>query len=214
VGDNYKHHFELTDEIDFEKGARLAKARFAVIMNETAKKEREIMNLMLDNAAEFGYTEVGVPQVASQDTLLCAGQLPKFADDVFKLDSRADIAAENNEDLKDLYLIPTAETQLANLYRGQIIDEQLPLKYCAYTRCFRSEAGSGGRDTRGLIRMHEFGKVELFQYVEPETSMDALEEMCEASEAVLRKLKLPYRKLLLCTGDMGAGARKTYDLEV
>ncbi|MDH2926943.1 serine--tRNA ligase [Lonepinella koalarum] len=199
---------QLNGGLDFAAGVKLSGARFAVMKGQIAKMHRALTQFMLDlHTEQHGYTEAYVPYLVNHDTLYGTGQLPKFGEDLFHtkpLDGEVPYA-----------LIPTAEVPVTNLVRDEILDaEQLPLKMTAHTPCFRSEAGSYGRDTRGLIRMHQFDKVELVQIVEPETSMQALEELTGHAEKVLQLLNLPYRKVLLCTGDMGFGSCKTYDLEV
>ncbi|MCY4600511.1 MAG: serine--tRNA ligase [Acidobacteria bacterium] len=191
--------------LDFERAARLAGARFAVLTGAGARLARALINFMLDlHTGEHGYTEVEPPFLASSDALTGTGNLPKFEDDLFKIAGHW-----------DLYLIPTAEVPLCNLHRGEILDGRaLPVKYVAYTPCFRSEAGSYGKDVRGLIRQHQFDKVELVAYATPDTSWDVHEALTRHAEEVLKRLGLPYRTMLLCTGDMGFAASKTYDLEV
>ena len=191
--------------LDFERAAKLAGARFAVLTGAGARLARALINFMLDlHTSEHGYTEVEPPFLAGSDALTGTGNLPKFEADLFK------IAGE-----WDLYLIPTAEVPLCNLHRGEILDGRtLPVWYVAYTPCFRSEAGSYGKDVRGLIRQHQFDKVELVAYATPETSWDVHEALTRHAEEVLKRLGLPYRTMLLCTGDMGFAASKTYDLEV
>jgi seryl-tRNA synthetase len=191
--------------IDFERATKISGTRFAVLMGAGAQLERALINFMLTlHSNEHGYTEVEPPFLVSSATLYGTGQLPKFEQDLFK------IAGE-----WDLYLIPTAEVPVTNLYRGEILDGRtLPLKYTSYTPCFRSEAGSYGADTRGLIRQHQFDKVELVKFAAPETSYDELEGLTANAEKVLQLLDLPYRTMLLCTGDMGFSAAKTYDIEV
>jgi seryl-tRNA synthetase len=191
--------------IDFERGVKLAGARFSVLMGAGARLARALMNFMLDlHTVEHDYTEVDPPLLANVDSLTGTGQLPKFEKDLFKI-----------ADDWTLYLIPTAEVPLANLHRGEILDGRaLPLKYTAYTPCFRSEAGSYGADVRGLIRQHQFGKVELVAYTRPEQSYEMLETITRQAELVLQRLGLPYRTVVLCTRDMGFAAAKTYDIEV
>jgi len=191
--------------IDFERGARLAGARFTVLSGAGARLSRALINFMLDlHTKEHGYREVEPPFLANTDTLKGTAQLPKFEQDLFK------IAGD-----WDLYLIPTAEVPLTNLHRGEIIDgRELPIRYTAYTPCFRSEAGSYGQDVRGLIRQHQFDKVELVKLTMPEQSYDELESLTLNAEEVLKRLELPYRTMALCTGDMGFSAAKTYDIEV
>jgi seryl-tRNA synthetase len=203
-----KPHWDLGSElgiIDFERATKISGTRFAFLMGAGARLERALINFMLSlHSNEHGYTEVEPPFLVSSSTLYGTGQLPKFEQDLFK------IAGE-----WDLYLIPTAEVPVTNLYRGEIIDgRKLPLKYTSYTPCFRSEAGSYGADTRGLIRQHQFDKVELVKFAMPETSYDELEGLTANAEKVLQLLKLPYRTVVLCTGDMGFSAAKTYDIEV
>ena len=203
-----KAHWDLGPElgiIDFERATKISGTRFAFLMGAGAQLERALINFMLSlHANEHGYTEVQPPFLVSSGTLYGTGQLPKFGQDLFK------IAGE-----WDLYLIPTAEVPVTNLYRGEILDgKRLPLKYTAYTPCFRSEAGSYGADTRGLIRQHQFDKVELVKFATPETSYDELESLTANAEKVLQLLGLPYRTMVLSTGDMGFSAAKTYDIEV
>ncbi|RTZ64395.1 MAG: serine--tRNA ligase [Aquificaceae bacterium] len=191
--------------MDFEVAAKLTGSRFVVMRGAMARLHRALIQFMLDtHSMEHGYSEVYVPYMVNEDSLYGTGQLPKFAEDLFKL-----------EDERDFYLIPTAEVPVTNMIRGDILDaEQLPMKYTAHTPCFRSEAGSYGRDTRGLIRQHQFEKVELIQFVKPEDSWDALEELRGHAETILQKLGLAYRTVILCSGDTGFSAKKTYDLEV
>jgi seryl-tRNA synthetase len=203
-----KAHWDLGPElgvIDFERATKISGARFAVLMGAGAQLERALINFMLNlHSTEHGYTEVEPPFLVSASTLYGTGQLPKFEQDLFK------IAGE-----WDLYLIPTAEVPVTNLYRGEILDGRLlPLKYTAYTPCFRSEAGSYGADVRGLIRQHQFDKVELVKFTTPETSYDELESLTANAERILQLLGLPYRTVVLSTGDMGFSAAKTYDIEV
>lgn len=203
-----KPHWDLGPElgiIDFERATKISGTRFAFLMGAGAQLERALINFMLSlHANEHGYTEVQPPFLVSSATLYGTGQLPKFGQDLFK------IAGE-----WDLYLIPTAEVPVTNLYRGEILDgKRLPLKYTAYTPCFRSEAGSYGADTRGLIRQHQFDKVELVKFTTPDTSYDELESLTANAEKVLQLLGLPYRTMVLSTGDMGFSAAKTYDIEV
>ena len=203
-----KAHWDSGPElgiIDFERATRVSGSRFAFLMGDGAKLERALINFMLElHSTHHGYTEVEPPFLVSGSTLYGTGQLPKFGPDLFK------VAGE-----WDLYLIPTAEVPVTNLYRGEILDgRQLPLKYTAYTPCFRSEAGSYGSDVRGLIRQHQFDKVELVKFATPDTSYDELESLTANAERVLQLLQLPYRTMALCTGDMGFSASKTYDIEV
>ncbi|ASA54764.1 serine--tRNA ligase [Vibrio gazogenes] len=205
---------EMGDGLDFASATKITGARFIVMKGQFARLHRAIAQFMLDLHSDLhGYTEMYVPYLVNADTLYGTGQLPKFGKDLFHTEPLAEKV--NDEEPRRLSLIPTAEVPLTNLVRGSILDEaELPLKMTAHTPCFRSEAGSYGRDTRGLIRMHQFDKVELVQITRPEDSMNALEELTGHAERVLQLLELPYRKVILCTGDMGFGARKTYDLEV
>ena len=201
-------HWELGPAlgiIDFERAVRMAAARFAVLTGTGARLARALINFMLDlHTGEHAYTEIEPPFLANADALTGTGNLPKFEQDLFK------VAGD-----WDLYLIPTAEVPLCNLHRKEILDGRLlPARYVAYTPCFRSEAGSYGKDVRGLIRQHQFDKVELVAYATPETSWEVHEELTLHAEEVLKRLGLPYRTVLLCTGDMGFAAAKTYDLEV
>jgi seryl-tRNA synthetase len=191
--------------IDFERGTKLAGARFTVLSGAGARLSRALINFMLDlHTREHGYREIEPPFLANTDTLKGTGQLPKFEQDLFK------IAGD-----WDLYLIPTAEVPLTNLHRGEILDgRELPIRYTAYTPCFRSEAGSYGQDVRGLIRQHQFDKVELVALTTPEQSYEELESLTLNAEDVLTRLELPYRTMALCTGDLGFSAAKTYDIEV
>ena len=191
--------------LDFERATKISGARFAVLMDAGAQLERALINFMLNlHSSAHGYTEVEPPFLVNSATLYGTGQLPKFEQDLFK------IAGE-----WDLFLIPTAEVPVTNLYRGEILDGRLlPLRYTAYTPCFRSEAGSYGTDVRGLIRQHQFDKVELVKFTTPEQSYDELEKLTLDAERVLQLLGLPYRTVLLCTGDMGFASAKTYDIEV
>jgi len=190
--------------IDFERAVTIAGARFAVLRGAGAALERALTSFMLDlHTREHGYTEILPPALVNTASLEGTGQLPKFADDLFHLEST------------DLFLSPTAEVQLTNLHRGDVLDEDmLPRKYCAFTPCFRAEAGSYGKDVRGLIRLHQFHKVELVQLTRPDRSPEALEELTGHAEAVLQRLDLPYRAVSLCTGDLGFSAARTTDLEV
>jgi seryl-tRNA synthetase len=200
------HHSlgEDADLFDFERGAKITGARFVVLKGQAARMNRALMAFMLDLAVSNGYHEVVPPFIVNEESLLGTGQLPKFADDLFRL------AKPDN-----YYLIPTAEVPVTNLHRDEILTaEALPARYTAYTPCFRAEAGSYGRDTRGLIRQHQFEKVELVQLVRPEESEQAHDDLTEHAEQVLQQLELPYRKMVLCSGDIGFGAMKCYDLEV
>ncbi len=215
-----KDHVDLAIPLglDFDSAAKLTGSRFAVLHGQVARLHRALAQFMLDNHIQIGYHEVAVPFIVNADSMRGTGQLPKFEADLFKVprkvggddqDESVEAAYEN------FYLIPTAEVPVTNLMRDTITpSEQLPKKFVAHTPCFRSEAGSYGRDTRGMIRQHQFEKVELVQITKPEASMAALEELTAHAEAILQKLELPYRKVLLCTGDMGFGSLKTYDLEV
>lgn len=219
VGEPKQYDFEVKDHVDvaaglangldFDSGAKLTGARFVVMKGGIARLNRALTQFMLDlHTEQHGYQETNVPYIVNHDTLYGTGQLPKFGEDLFHVEGES-------QDKVALSLIPTAEVPLTNLARDEILDESvLPWKLTAHTPCFRSEAGSHGRDTRGLIRQHQFDKVELVQLVRPEHSMQALEELTGHAEKVLQLLELPYRKVLLCTGDMGFGACKTYDLEV
>ncbi|UFH51403.1 serine--tRNA ligase [Pseudomonas sp. KNUC1026] len=193
--------------LDFESAAQLSGARFAVLRGPIARLHRALAQFMLNlHVNEHGYEECYTPYLVQAPALQGTGQLPKFEEDLFKI---------TREGEADLYLIPTAEVSLTNLVAGRIVDaKELPLKLCAHTPCFRSEAGASGRDTRGMIRQHQFDKVEMVQVVEPAKSMEALESLTANAERVLQALELPYRVLALCTGDMGFSAVKTYDLEV
>ncbi len=202
-----KAHWDLGPELgilDLERAAKIAGARFAVLRGAGAALERALWAFMLDlHVREHGYVEVLPPYLVGADALLGTGQLPKFADDLFKVEGR------------DLYLVPTAEVPVTNLHREEILQEsELPLRYCAFTPCFRAEAGSHGRDVRGLIRQHQFHKVELVQVVTPATSEAQLEELTRHAETTLQRLGLPYRVVSLSTGDLGFSAARTYDLEV
>ncbi len=201
-------HSDLGEQLgllDFERATKITGSRFSVLRGNLARLQRALAQFMLDlHTQQHGYTEFYVPLLVNADSLRGTGQLPKFEEDLFKLQGD-----------KPFYLIPTSEVPLTNVYRDEILDiQQLPLKLTAHTPCFRSEAGSYGRDTRGLIRQHQFEKVELVNIVAPEYSMQALEEMTACAEKVLQLLELPYRVMLLCAGDMGFSAVKTYDLEV
>ena len=202
-----KAHWDLGPELgilDFERGAKVAGARFTAYFGAGARLERALISFMLDlHTGEHGYTEVLPPFIVNADSLLGTGQLPKFAEDLFHLEGYP------------LYLVPTAEVPVTNLHRGEILEEAaLPVRYAAYTPCFRSEAGSYGKDVRGLIRQHQFNKVELVHFTKPEASYDALEELAGNAGRVLQLLGLPYRVVTLSSGDMGFSAAKTYDLEV
>lgn len=218
-GEPKKFSFEAKDHVDlgeplgldFSTAAKISGSRFVVITGKLAKLQRALTQFMLDHHTEKnGYTETYAPYLVNSDSLTGTGQLPKFEADLFK----THLHGEEGE-AKALYLIPTAEVPVTNIVRDSIIKgTELPLKYVAHTPCFRSEAGSYGRDTRGLIRQHQFEKVELVQIAKPEKSYEILEELTEDAEGILKLLELPYRKVLLCTGDLGFSSAKTYDLEV
>ncbi|ALO42058.1 serine--tRNA ligase [Pseudoalteromonas phenolica] len=222
-GEPKQYDFEVKDHVDlgealdkgldFETGVKLTGSRFTVMRGGVARMHRALVQFMLDTHADkHGYTEMYVPYLVNKDSLLGTGQLPKFAGDLFHTKG---LINDDGEEQEGFSLIPTAEVPLTNCARDEIFDEkELPIKMTAHTPCFRSEAGSYGRDTRGLIRQHQFDKVELVQLVKPEDSMAALEELTGHAEYILQALELPYRKVVLCTGDMGFGATKTYDLEV
>ena len=195
----------LQQGLDFATASKLTGARFVVMQGATAQLHRALIQFMLNtHTQEHGYTELNVPYIVNANSLTGTGQLPKFEEDLFKLEH------ENA-----FYLVPTAEVPVTNLVRDEILEaEKLPLKYACHTPCFRSEAGSHGKDTRGMIRQHQFEKVELVQIVSPASSMDALEELTGHAEKILQLLQLPYRKVLLCGGDLGFASNKTYDLEV
>ncbi len=202
-----KAHWDLGPELgilDFERAAKISGARFAIYRGVGARMERALANFMLDvHTREHGYAEVLPPFIVNSASLFGTGNLPKFAQDLFKLEGT------------DFWLIPTAEVPVTNLFRDEVLPaEQLPLKLCAWTPCFRSEAGSYGKDVRGIIRQHQFQKVELVKYSLPEKSYDELESLTRDAEAILQKLGLPYRVVALCTGDLGFSAAKTYDIEV
>ncbi|WP_338593326.1 serine--tRNA ligase [Shewanella khirikhana] len=207
-----KDHVDLGEGLnglDFKSAVKITGSRFIVMKGQVARMHRALAQFMLDlHTTEHGYTEAYVPYLVNAESLLGTGQLPKFGEDLFH-------TKPATEEGQGLSLIPTAEVPVTNLVRDTIIDEaDLPIKMTAHTPCFRSEAGSYGKDTRGLIRQHQFDKVEMVQIVKPEDSMDALEQMVGHAEKVLQKLGLPYRTVVLCTGDMGFGAAKTYDIEV
>ena len=210
-----KDHVEIGEKLglDFDTGIKLSGSRFTFMRGPIAQLHRALAQFMLDTQTrEHGYTECYTPYIVNADTLRGTGQLPKFEADLFAANKGGQ---EGGEDSQALYLIPTSEVTLTNVVRDEILVEaDLPIKLTAHTPCFRSEAGSAGRDTRGMIRQHQFDKVEMVQIVHPEKSYQALEEMTGHAEAILQKLGLPYRVMSLCTGDMGFGATKTYDLEV
>jgi len=203
---NLKEHWEIAKELnlwDSERSSLIAKSRFVTLFKQAAKLERSLINFMLDLHIEKGYIEVLPPALVNTESLTASGQLPKFAEESFRCAN------------DDLWLTPTAEVPLTSLHRGEIIPrELLPLKYVAYSPCFRREAGSYGRDTRGIIRLHQFNKVELYCFSDPEKSTSALDQITADAEAVLQQLELPYRVVELCTGDLGFSSKKTYDLEV
>ena len=200
-----KAHWDLGVDlgiIDFDRGVKLAGTRFYLLGGLGARMERALINFMIDQHNKAGFKEFWPPVITHHDSLFGTGQLPKFEDDLYHVQP-------------DLYLIPTAEVQLTNIHRGEILDaDQLPLLYTAFTPCFREEAGSAGRDTRGIIRVHEFDKVEMVKFSKPEDSMNQLESMVAEAEKILQLLKLPYHVVTLCTGDLGFSAAKCYDIEV
>jgi len=202
-----KAHWELgerLDILDFERGAKVSGARFTFYKGLGALLERSLINFMLDlHTVEHGYKEIFPPFLVNGDSMLGTGQLPKFAQEMFKVEGT------------DYYLIPTAEVPVTNIYRGEILDgDKLPIYHCAYSACFRAEAGAAGRDTRGLIRQHQFNKVEMVKFCKPQDSFEELEKLTANAEHILQLLNLPYRVIVLCTGDLGFSAAKTYDLEV
>lgn len=202
-----KSHDELgstLDILDFERGSKLSGSRFVVYKNAAARLERALINFMLDtHISEHGYEEILTPQLAKKEIMTGTGQLPKFSEDMYKIEG------------EELYLIPTAEVTLTNLHNGEILSEnELPKYYCGFTACFRQEAGSGGKDLKGLIRLHQFNKVEMVKIAHPDSSYEELEKMVNNAEMILQKLKLPYRVIALCSGDISFGSAKTYDLEV
>ena len=195
---------EALDIVDFERGGKVTGARFSFYKGMGARLERALVSFMLDlHTSEHGYVEVFPPFMVNSDSMTGTGQLPKFSEDMFKIENT------------DYYLVPTAEVPVTNLYRGEILDdEKLPISFCAYSACFRAEAGAAGRDTRGLIRQHQFNKVELVKFCRPEESYNELEKLTGNAERVLQLLGLPYRVVVLCTGDLGFSSAKTYDIEV
>jgi seryl-tRNA synthetase len=203
---NILPHWEIGEKLgimNFERSVRIAQSRFVTLLGKGAALERALIQWMLDRQIQAGYTEVAPPYLINTQSLLASGQLPKFAEESFKCDR------------DDLWLTPTAEVPVTSFHRDEILAaEDLPLYYCAYTPCFRREAGSYGRDTRGLIRLHQFNKVELYKFVQPDTSEQEHEKLVHDAEAILQGLQLPYRVLELCTGDLGFSSTKTYDLEV
>jgi len=203
-----KSHYELgeaLDILDFNRASKISGARFVVYKGLGARLERSLIQWMMDlHSKEHGYTEIIPPYIVNEASMYGTGQFPKFKEDAFKL-----------YDDRNLYLNPTAEVPTINLHRDEVLDvSKLPIKYCAYTTAFRQEAGSAGRDTRGILRQHQFNKVELIKFTKPEESYEELDKMLANSETVLKKLELPYRVVELCTGDLGFGMRKTYDIEV
>ena len=221
-------HFEFTPKdhvdlgtpigLDFDSATKISGARFVVLKGNAAKLHRALAQFMLDiHTVQHGYQEIYAPYIVNADSMRGTGQLPKFEADLFKVPRKmgGEHPDDGGERIENFYLIPTAEVPVTNLVRNEIINaDHLPLKYVAHTPCFRSEAGSYGRDVRGMIRQHQFDKVELVHISKPENSMQALEELTALAEKILELLELPYRRLLLCTGDMGFGSAKTYDLEV
>ncbi len=203
-----KAHWDIAEEkdiCDWPRASKISGARFTVYKGMGARLERAIYNFMLDTHTANGYTEIFPPYMVNKNAMIGTGQLPKFAEDMYYV---------NNEG-QDFYLVPTAEVPVTNLHREEILPyDALPIKYCAYTACFRGEAGSAGRDTRGLIRQHQFNKVELVKFTTPETSYDELEKLTNNAEHILQLLGIPYRVVCLCTGDLGFGSAKTYDIEV
>ena len=221
-------HFEFTPKdhvdlgtpigLDFDSATKISGARFVVLKGNAAKLHRALAQFMLDiHTVQHGYQEIYAPYIVNADSMRGTGQLPKFEADLFKVPRKmgGEHPDDGGERIENFYLIPTAEVPVTNLVRDEIINaDHLPLKYVAHTPCFRSEAGSYGRDVRGMIRQHQFDKVELVHISKPENSMQALEELTAHAEKILELLELPYRRMLLCTGDMGFGSTKTYDLEV
>ena len=203
-----KAHWDIAEQkdiCDWPRASKISGARFTVYKGMGARLERAIYNFMLDTHTSNGYTEIFPPFMVNKNAMIGTGQLPKFAEDMYYV---------NNEG-QDFYLVPTAEVPVTNLHREEILPyDALPIKYCAYTACFRGEAGSAGRDTRGLIRQHQFNKVELVKFTTPETSYDELEKLTNNAEQILQLLGIPYRVVCLCTGDLGFGSAKTYDIEV
>ncbi|WP_247537835.1 serine--tRNA ligase [Ralstonia pseudosolanacearum] len=215
-----KDHVDLGAALglDFDVAAKLSGSRFAVLKGPVARLHRALAQFMLDtHTQEHGYTEAYVPYIVNAASMRGTGQLPKFEEDLFRVPRKMGQAteAESGEHVENFYLIPTAEVPLTNLVRDEIVaGDALPMKFAAHSPCFRSEAGSYGKDTRGMIRQHQFDKVEMVQIVQPETSFEALDAMTYHAENILRKLELPFRTVVLCTGDMGFGSTKTYDIEV
>ncbi|MGY8524815.1 serine--tRNA ligase [Paracidovorax citrulli] len=214
-----RDHVDVGEKLglDFETATKVAGSRFAMLRGGLARLHRALTQLMLDtHTLEHGYTEMMVPYMVNAASMRGTGQLPKFEEDLFRVPRRVGGEGPDGEAaIENFYLIPTAEVPLTNIVRDAIVAaEAMPLRFVAHTPCFRSEAGSYGRDTRGMIRQHQFDKVELVHVVRPEESMDALEQLVGHAEAILKKLELPFRTVVLCTGDMGFGSTKTYDLEV
>ena len=202
ISTNTKDHLEITTDIDTDLAASLSGSRFSVLRGDISKLQRALINFMMDNATANGYEEYYLPYMANTESLKGTGQLPKFEDDLFKTTD-------------SLYLIPTAEVPLTNLFRNKILNkEDVPIKVTSHTPCFRSEAGSYGKDTKGLIRQHQFEKIELVQVCDPNTSLDDLNVLLGHAEEILQKLNLPYQVIELCTGDLGFSASKTFDIEV
>ena len=204
---DFKAHWDIgtdLDILDFERASKIAGTRFTVYKGKGARLERAVANFMLNlHTEEHGFTEILPPYMVNRDAMTGTGQLPKFEDDMFHVPA------------KDFFMIPTAEVPVTNLRSNEIVDEaELPIYYTAHTPCWRKEAGSAGRDTRGLIRQHQFNKVELVKFVKPETSYDELETLVKAAEEVLKRLEIPYRVVVLSTGDLGFSSAKTYDIEV
>ncbi len=201
-----KAHWDIgtdLDILDFERGGKITGSRFTVLKGLGARLERALLSFYMDQHSENGYTEIIPPFMANRNSFIGTGQLPKFEEDMFKIEGL------------DYFLVPTAEVPVTNLYNNEIVDfDSLPIKHCAYTPCFRSEAGSAGRDTRGLVRQHQFNKVELVKFVKPEDSYEELESLTNDAEKMLQLLGLPYRVVKICTGDLGFTAAKKYDLEV
>ncbi len=214
-----KAHYELGESnkwIDFEVGVKLAKSRFSLLRGGAAKLNRALINFMLAHNSSFGFEEISTPVIVNRDSLLTTGQLPKFENDMFKIASFIDTSTESTPNpTNDLYLISTAEITLTNMYRDCIIPfDLLPIKLCAYTPCFRKEAGSAGRDTRGIIRQHQFDKVELVAITAQDKSDEMQDFMVEVASGILQKLELPHRLIQLCSGDLGFSASNTVDIEV
>ncbi|SPD63799.1 seryl-tRNA synthetase, also charges selenocysteinyl-tRNA with serine [Cupriavidus taiwanensis] len=222
VGEPRQFDFAVRDHVDvgeklgldFDTAVKVTGSRFSMLRGGMARLHRALVQLMLDtHTQEHGYTEMYVPYIVNAASMRGTGQLPKFEEDLFKVPRK--VGSEEGERIENFYLIPTAEVPLTNIVRDAIVaSEKLPLRFVAHTPCFRSEAGSYGKDTRGMIRQHQFDKVELVQVVPADQSFDALEQLTGHAEAILKKLELPFRTIVLCTGDMGFGSTKTYDLEV